>query len=103
MLAFSFSVADYLSKDTLACPNVMLLKKAPLNQGESGLDLTFYAISNACMILSKKDKVEAIGYDPSNSKEIFQEIVHKATGNKLFIKRESLVVEQGGKNNIYRF
>lgn len=104
LLAFSFSSADYLVKKSLACPSEMLIKKAPVHQGESGLDLTLYSIANNCMILSKKDKIEAIGYDPLNTKEIFQEIIHFDTGDKLFIFRKNIYVEQAGKkNSIFRF
>jgi len=103
LIAFSFSNADYLVKKTLACPSVMLIKKAPLNEGETGMDLTMYSISNNCMILSKKDKVEAIGYDPRNSKEIFQAILHKKTSKELFVLRNNIVVEQGGKKNTIKF
>ena len=103
LITFSLSNADYLVKKTLACPSVMLLKKAPINEGESGMDLTMYSIANNCMILSKKDQVEAIGYDPRNAKDIFQMILHKKTSKELFILRNNIIIEQGGKKNIMRF
>jgi hypothetical protein len=102
-LIFNISSADYIVKKTLACPSVFLLKKAPLDQGESGMDLTLYSIANNCLIISRKDKVEAIGYDPSSSKEIFQQIIHQKTGKKFFIFRDNIMVEQSGKKNIFRF
>lgn len=34
-------------------------------------ELEMYSIANACVILSRGDEVEAIGYDPRNSKEIY--------------------------------
>ncbi len=102
-LVFSFSQADYMTKKTLACPSVILLQKAPKNQGDSGMDLTLYTIANNCEIVSKRDKVEAIGYDPSSSKEIYQKILYKRTGKELYILRNNIMVEQAGKKNMFRF
>ncbi|MCD4667566.1 MAG: hypothetical protein K8R44_03080 [Sulfurimonas sp.] len=102
-LTFTFSMADYLVKKTLACPSIMLLKKAPVSDGESGMDATLYIIANNCMVLSKKDKIEAIGYDSRNSKEIYQKILHKKTSKELFILRSTIMVEQSGKKNRLRF
>ena len=103
MLVFSISNADYILKKSLACPTIMLIEKAPSDQGESGMELTLYSISNNCMILSRKDKIEALGYDPRDSKNIYQHILHKNSGSELFMKRANIRVEQGGKKNIMRF
>ncbi|MEA2072969.1 MAG: hypothetical protein U9O86_05230 [Campylobacterota bacterium] len=62
-----------------------------------------YTIANSCLILSREDKVQAIGYDPRNSKQKFQQIVDKKTGVQLYILREAIQIEQGGKKNSYRF
>ena len=103
LLTFTISSADYIVSKTLACPSIMLLQKSPKNEGSTGMDMTLYAIANSCMILSKRDKIEAIGYDPRTSKEIFQEIIHKYTAKKLFVLRSDIMVEQSGKKNIMRF
>ena len=103
LLTFSFSYADHVTKKTLGCPTVLLLKKAPTHEGDSGMDMTLYSIANNCKILSKKDQIQAIGYDPRNAKEIFQKILHRKSSEELFVLRSNLAVEQGGKNNIYRF
>jgi len=89
-----------LKKDTLACPTILLLQKAPV---DDYVDTNMYAIANNCMILNKKDNIEAIGYDALNSKEIYQKILHKKTGSYLYILRSSIQVEQGGKKSSIRF
>jgi hypothetical protein len=100
ILIASASFADVLKKDTLACPSVELLQKAPL---DDYINTNLYAMANNCMILNKKDKVEAIGYDNLNSKEIYQKILHKKTNTYLYILRSSIEVEQGGKKGFIRF
>ena len=95
--------ADKMKIQTLGCPTLEQLKKAPLEKGEGSLELTMYAIANECIVISKHDKVEALGYDPRNSKAIFQEISYQKTGVTLYIKKSSIMVEQGGKKGFIRF
>jgi len=95
--------ADMITHKTLACPSIDTLTKAPVSTSSNPLELEMYTISKSCVILSRGDKVEAIGYDPRNSKEIYQEIIYKRTGTQLFMLRSAIVVEQGGKKNSYRF
>ena len=100
---FSVLNADKINKKTLACPDVDKLKKAPIHTDADPLDLSMYVIANGCEILSKNMDVEAVGYDPRNSTEIFQKIIDKKSGKTLYILRSSIFVEQGGKNNTLRF
>ena len=95
--------ADKLNKKTLGCPSVMLLQKAPVDGVEDPMALSMYSIANECVILTNRDQVEAIGYDPRNSNDIYQKIIYKKTGAYLYILRSSIIVEQGGKKNTYRF
>ena len=81
----------------------MLLKKAPVDDAEDPMALSMYSIVNECAVLTHRDRVEAIGYDPRNSKDIYQQIIYKKTGAYLYILRSSIIVEQGGKKNIHRF
>ena len=97
----SFLNADKVLQKSLACPSIMLLKKAPL--GDDYLGLNLYAISNNCVILSKNSKIQAIGYDPQNKKVQYQEILYKNTGAILYMLRSQMQVEQGGKKSTYRF
>ena len=103
LLALSVANADYAKKKSLACPSVMLHQKAPKEQGDSGMDLTIYTIANNCEIVSRRDQIEAIGYDPASSHEIYQKIIYQRTGKELFMLRKNIFVEQGGKKNIFRF
>lgn len=95
--------ADKLNKKTLGCPSVILLEKAPVDRTEDPMALSMYSVANGCALLTQKDKVEAIGHDPRNSKDIYQKIIYKKTGSYLYILRSSIIVEQGGKKNIHRF
>jgi len=95
--------ADKVKEKTLGCPSVMLLQKAPSATEDDYLELNMYAIANSCIIISKRDRVEAIGYDPLNSKEIYQKIMYKKTGTALYIPRSTIQVEQGGKKGTFRF
>ena len=94
---------DVIKNKTLGCPSVLLLEKAQLVDMQDPLKLEMYAIANSCVILSRGDSVEAIGYDPRNSKEIYQQIFYKKTSTELYILRKAIHVEQGGKKNTYRF
>jgi hypothetical protein len=95
--------ADKMKKKTLACPSVAQLQKAPLDKKEDSMSLSMYAIANDCLIIDKRDKVEAIGYDPTNSKEIYQKILYQKTGTYLYILRSTIQVEQDGKKGSLRF
>ncbi|MFT5660926.1 MAG: hypothetical protein ACI9TV_001570 [Sulfurimonas sp.] len=101
-LVFTFSTADYISKKSLACTSMQAIKQAPRSEGESGLDITLYAIAHDCVIISKKDKITVVDYE-LGSKALFQSIIYKKTGQKLYIMRNNLVIEQAGKNNIFKF
>lgn len=87
----------------LGCPSIVLLKQAQKIDMEDSFKLEMFSIANSCVILSKEDSVEALGHDPRNSKDIFQEILYKKTSRVLYILREAIHVEQGGKKNTYRF
>ncbi len=95
--------ADKMKIQTLGCPTLDKLKKAPLDKGEGTLELTMYAIANECIVISKHDKVKALGFDPQNSQEIFQKISYQKTGVTLYIKKSAVMVEQGGKKSFIRF
>jgi hypothetical protein len=95
--------ADVITVKTLACPSVTILQKFVKEDLKDPLKLDIYAISNNCIILSKGDKVEALGYDPRNSKEVYQKILYKKTNRELYMRRSSIFVEQGGKKNSIRF
>ena len=103
LFSFSFLSADLILHKALACPTLEILKKAPVNTTSNSLELEMYTIANSCLVLSREDKVQAIGYDPRNSKQKFQQIVDKKTGVQLYILREAIQIEQGGKKNSYRF
>ncbi len=103
LFLFTSLSADIIKKKTLACPSVIQLQKAPLDTTDNYINLSTYAITNDCMILGKKDKVKAIGYDPLNSKEIYQKIIYMKTGVYLYILRSSIQVEQDGKKSSFRF
>ena len=100
---FSILDADKINKKTLACPDIDKLKKAPVHIGADPLALSMYVIANDCKILTKDTDIEAIGYDPRNSTEIYQQILDKKSGNILYILRSSIFVEQGGKKNTLKF
>ena len=100
---FSILNADKINKKTLACPDIDKLKKAPVHKGADPLDLSMYVIANDCKILTKDTEVEAIGYDPRNSTEIYQQVLDKKSGNILYILRSSIFVEQSGKKNSLKF
>lgn len=94
---------DQIKTKTLGCPTIEALKNAPVDVQESPMALSMYAISSGCEIISRRDKVEAIGYDPRNEKEIFQKIIYNRTNTTLYILRSAITVEQGGKKNGIRF
>lgn len=102
LVLITSSYGDYMLKKSLACPSVLKIKNAPRTAGESGLDITFYSIANDCLIVSKQDKLKAIDYI-ADSKVKFQSIVHEATGKKLYVVKENMIIEQSGTNNIFRF
>jgi len=99
----SFLNADMIMHKTLACPTIDSLQKAPVSTDSNPLALQMYSIANNCAILSREDKVVAVGYDSHNSKVIYQKIIYKRTGTQLFMLRSAIAVEQGGKKNSYRF
>jgi len=99
----TISYGDMIKTKTLACPSVMLLQKAMQEDMQEPLKLEMYSIAHNCVVLSRGDQIEALGYDPRNSKEIFQKIFYKKTATELFVVRSSVEIEQGGKKNTLRF
>jgi len=80
------------------------LKKAPVESAASDpMDLSLFVIANGCEVLSRRDSVEAVGYDPHNSKEIYVKILYKKMGTYLYVPRSAITIEQGGKKSTYRF
>ena len=92
-----------IKNKTLACPSIMILQQLIQKDMQDPLKLEMYAISNSCVVLTRGDIVEALGYDPRNSEEIYQKILYKKTSTQLYILREAIHVEQGGKKNRLRF
>jgi len=103
LLIFSISYADKIKKKTLACPSVLQLQKAPVDTADNYLNLSMYAITNDCVILGKRDKIEAIGYDSLNSKDIYQKVIYQKTGVYLYLLRSTIQIEQEGKKSTFRF
>ena len=103
LLLLTLSYGDLIKTKTLACPSILILEKSMTIEMQNPLELEMYSIAHSCLILSREDKVQAIGYDPRNSKEIFQKILYKKTSTELYILRSSIQVEQGGKKNTLRF
>ncbi len=103
LVMLSSSQADIMIKKTLACPTIMKLQNSPKDTVDNYLKISMYAIANDCIILNKRDKIEAISYDSINSKEIFQKIIYKKTGVYLYILRSTIQIEQAGKKSSYRF
>lgn len=95
--------ADQIKVKSLACPSLETFKKVPSEALEDDLSLSLFAVANDCRVLSRSDHVTAIGYDPRNEKTIYIQILHKQSGETLFIRRKNLLVEQPGKKNQYRF
>ncbi len=102
LVFFSFANGDHVIKKSLACPSTILIKNAPRTVGESGLDITFYSIANNCLVLTKKDKIRAIDY-VAGSKVKFQAIIHENTGQKLYVVKANMLIEQSGTKNIFKF
>jgi len=95
--------ADQIKSKTLGCPTIDALKNAPTERSQGPMALSMYSIANGCEIISRRDPVEAIGYDPRNAEGTFQKIIYKRTGVVLYVLRSSIRVEQGGKKNGMRF
>jgi len=95
--------ADKIVRETLGCPTISLLQKAPTAAADDVLGLNMYAIAHDCVVINRRDSVEAQGYDPRNSKEIFQQIIYHKTGVYLYIERAAIYVEQDGKKGVVRF
>ncbi|WP_372999832.1 hypothetical protein [Sulfurimonas sp.] len=103
LLLAGFAHADIIKKKTLACPTIEQLEKAPVDKADNLTDLSMYAIANDCVMIDRRDNIEAVGYDPTNSKEIYQKIFYKKTAVYLYVLRSSIQVEQDGKKSSYRF
>ena len=99
----TISYADLIKTKTLACPTIEILQKSMDIDMQDPLELEMYSIAHSCIVVSHKDKIQAIGYDPRNSKEIFQKILYKKTSTQLYMLRSAIQVEQGGKKNTLRF
>ena len=102
LLVFSL-FADKVNKKTIGCPTIEQLQKASLIDVSDALALDMYIIANNCMLISKGESVETLGYDPRNSKELFQKVLYKKTNDTLFLLRSALTIEKGGKKSTYRF
>ncbi len=95
--------ADQIKIESLACPALETFKKVPSEALEDDLKLSLFAVAHDCRVLSHSDHVTAIGYDPRNEKSIYIQILHKKSGETLFIRRKNILIEQPGKKNQFRF
>jgi len=103
LILASMLYGDLVKRKTLACPTVILVQKAMQEDMQDPLRLEMYSIAHGCVVLSREDKIQAVGYNPRNSKEIFQKIIYKKTATELFVLRSAIQIEQGGKKNTLRF
>jgi len=95
--------ADMIVVKSLACPTISTLEKSLLEDLSDTIAFEQYAIVNDCVVVTRGDSVEALGYDPRNSKERYIKILYKKTSKELYMLRSALQVEQGGKKNAIRF
>jgi len=95
--------ADQIKVKSLACTSIDTFEKIPPEVLEDELKLSLFAVANGCRSLSRKDAVTAIGYDPRNEKALFVKILHKKSGETLYVRRKNLQIEQPGKKNQIRF
>jgi hypothetical protein len=100
---FSSLFADKVKTKTLACPSVLTLQKAAEIDLQDSLTLEMYSIAHGCVILTREDSIQALGYDPRNAKDIYQKILYKKNGSELYLRRSAIEIEQGGKKNNFRF
>jgi len=102
LLFASFLNADKVLVKSFACKTMDALKKAPVDEDDY-LNLNMYAIAHDCVLLSRNSQVQALGYDPRNSQDIYIQILDKRTGLTYFILKSKIQIEQGGKKARYRF
>ncbi|MEA3373342.1 MAG: hypothetical protein U9Q62_06585 [Campylobacterota bacterium] len=95
--------ADRIKMKAMGCPSMMAFTKVPSEILQDDIKLSLYAVKNGCRILTSRDQVTAIGYDPRNDKTQFMQIIHKESGETLYIRRKNVQVEQPGKKNQIRF
>ena len=103
MLGAVHGWADAIKAQTVACPTVEIFKNLAKETENDYVKLNLFAMANDCLILSKKDKVEAIDYDPANDNALYMKIVHKQSGKILFVPSNALYIEKPGKKNTLRF
>ena len=95
--------SDMVKNKTLACPSIFILQQAASEDMQDPLKLEMYSIAKGCVVLVRGDTIEALGYDPRSSKEIYQKIYHRKSNSELYLLRSAIVVEKGGKKNGFRF
>jgi hypothetical protein len=103
LLAWMPLVADQIKAQTMACPSVNILKSMPRETGNDFVKLNLFAMQNNCEILTRKDAIEAIDYDPANEKALYIKILSKRTAKTLYVLRRAVLIEQPGKENRFRF
>lgn len=99
-LFFSLTIflqADVILVKSLACKDVEKLKTVPDDILKDSIKLNIYAMSNACTILSKSDKIQAHEYEQHKKSDPFTKIYLKKSGRILFIRSKNISVEQPGK------
>ncbi|RLA73110.1 MAG: hypothetical protein DRG24_01130 [Epsilonproteobacteria bacterium] len=95
--------ADSIKSQTIGCPTVDVLKNISKETDNDYVKINLFAMANDCLLLSQKDKVEAIDYDPVNEKTLYIKIIHKQSGKVLFVPSSEIYIEQSGKKNTFRF
>ncbi len=103
LVASSLLNADRVKMASMGCQSMEPFHNIPPEALQDETKLTQYAFANGCRILIPGDKVETIGYDPRNDKTMFIQIIHKESGETLYIRRKNIQVEQPGKKNQFRF
>ena len=103
LLVLTSLQADKIKRKTLGCPTLDALQKAPVDTADNYLDLNMYAIANNCVIISRRDSVEAVGYNANNAKDEYTKIQYIKTGVFLYIPSTAIIVEQDGKTGKFRF
>jgi len=95
--------ADSIKAQTIGCPTVDVLKNISKETENDYVKINLFAMANDCLLLSQKDKVEAIDYDSANETALYIKIIHKQSGKVLFVPSSDIYIEQPGKKNTFRF
>ena len=103
LLACLSAEADKITMQTLACKQLKDMHALPKESMTDYTALNRYVQTHDCIVVSESDDVQVVRENGTSLKGLFYRIVVARTGERYYVQKSAVQLEQPGKKNTFSF